>query len=155
MGQPQFMPSSYLAYARDFDGDGQRDIWTNVGDVFASIANYLAEHRWSSDLTWGRKVSIPPKLLENLGKPTRQASPGCRARRSDQKTLSEWQALGVRRADGTDLPMRDLSAALVLPDGKGGDVYLVYRNYSAILAYNCAHLYAVTVGTLADRIAYR
>ncbi|MAM67584.1 MAG: lytic transglycosylase [Rhodospirillaceae bacterium] len=154
MGQPQFMPSSYLAFAQDFDGDGQRDIWTNVGDVFASIANYLAKHRWSSDLTWGRKVSIPPKLLEDLGKPTRRAAPGCRARTSDQKTLSEWQTLGVRRVNGTDLPTRDLSAALVLPDGKGGDAYLVYRNYSAIMAYNCAHLYAVTVGTLADRIAY-
>ena len=58
----------------------------------------------------------------------------------------------MRRADGGELPARDVEAALVLPDGAGGDAYLVYRNYSAIMAYNCAHLYAVTVGTLADRI---
>lgn len=152
MGQPQFMPTSYLAFAQDFDGDGRRDIWKNEGDVFASIANYLAKHRWRNDQTWGRKVQLPPGLAKSLGKPSRRAAPGCRARTSPQKSLLEWQKLGVRRVDGRDLPTRDLKAALVLPDGAGGDGYLVYRNYAAIMAYNCAHLYAVTVGTLADRI---
>ncbi|MGB0632222.1 MAG: lytic murein transglycosylase [Alphaproteobacteria bacterium] len=152
MGQPQFMPSSYLAFAQDFDGDGQRDIWKNEGDVFASIANYLAKHGWNDNLTWGRKVSAPTSLIAALGKPSRRAAPGCRARTSERKKLSEWQSLGVRRADGTDLPARDLSAALVLPDGAGGEAYIVYRNYAAVMAYNCAHLYAVTVGTLADGI---
>lgn len=153
MGQPQFMPSSYLAFAQDFDGDGRRDIWKNVGDVFASIANYLAKHRWTDSQTWGRKVEIPQGLLKSFGKPTRRAAPGCRARTYPRKTLAEWQALGVRRLGGRDLPVRNLKAALVLPDGPSGqDAYLVYRNYSAIMAYNCAHLYAVTVGTLSDRI---
>lgn len=152
MGQPQFMPTSYLAFAQDFDGDGRRDIWKNEGDVFASIANYLAKHRWRADQTWGRKVEIPANLAKSLGKPSRRAAPGCRARTSPEKTLSAWQNLGVRRVGGRDLPVRNLKAALVLPDGGKGDAYLVYRNYAAIMAYNCAHLYAVTVGTLADRI---
>ncbi len=153
MGQPQFMPSSYLAFAEDFDGDGRRDIWKNEGDVFASIANYLAKHRWSDSQTWGRKVEIPAGLVNSFGEPKRRAAPGCRARTYPQKTLAEWQDLGVRRLGGRDLPTRNLKAALVLPDGKTGrDAYLVYGNYSAIMAYNCAHLYAVTVGTLSDRI---
>lgn len=152
MGQPQFMPTSYLAFAQDFDGDGRRDIWKNEGDVFASIANYLAKHRWRSDQTWGRKVEISPALAKSLGTPTRRAAPGCRAKTYTEKFLSEWQGLGVRRVGGRDLPVRKLKAALVLPDGPKGDAYLVYRNYAAIMAYNCAHLYAVTVGTLSDRI---
>lgn len=152
MGQPQFMPTSYLAFAQDFDGDGRRDIWKNEGDVFASIANYLAKHRWRDDQTWGRKVEVPAGLARSLGKPSRRAAPGCRARTSAEKSLSEWQKIGVRRVGGRDLPVRNLKAALVLPDGIKGEAYLVYRNYAAIMAYNCAHLYAVTVGTLADRI---
>lgn len=152
MGQPQFMPSSYLAYAVDFDGDGRRDIWKSEADVFGSIANYLARHGWRDDLTWGRQVSIPEGLPASLGEPTRRATPGCRALTSETRPLSEWQELGVRRAGGGDLPVRDIEAALVLPEGAEGEAYLVYRNYGAIMAYNCAHLYAITVGTLADRI---
>ena len=153
MGQPQFMPVSYLAFAQDFDGDGRRDIWKNEGDVFASIANYLAKHTWNDNQTWGRKVEIPVGLVKTFAKPTRRAAPGCRARTYPQKALSEWQELGVRRLGGRDLPARELKAALVLPDGPTGkDAYLVYNNYSAIMAYNCAHLYAVTVGTLGDLI---
>ena len=152
MGQPQFMPSSYLAFAQDFDGDGRRDIWKNEGDVFASIANYLAQHGWNSKTTWGRRVQAPTSLLVSLGNPSRRAAPGCRAKTSARKKLKEWQDLGVRRTDATDLPNANLSAALVLPDGQKGEAYLVYGNYAAIMAYNCAHLYAITVGMLADRI---
>lgn len=153
MGQPQFMPSSYLAYAQDFDGDGRRDIWNNTGDVLASIANYLAVHGWKPDMTWGRAVQIPEGLAARLGEFTRRAARGCRARTSEPRRLSEWQAAGVRRIDGTDLPTRDLSAVLVIPDGPAGkEAFLVYRNYAAVMAYNCAHLYAVTVGILSDRI---
>lgn len=155
MGQPQFMPSSYLAYAQDFDGDGKRDIWTNTGDVFASIANYLAKHGWRSDMTWGRAVRLPDGLTDRLGEFTRRAARGCRARTSEPRRLSEWQAAGVRRIDGSDLPTRDLSAVLIIPDGPTGkEAFLVYRNYAAIMGYNCAHLYAVTVGVLSDRIGY-
>jgi membrane-bound lytic murein transglycosylase B len=152
MGQPQFMPSSYLAYAEDFDGDGRRDIWNSPGDVFASIANYLAKHGWNSDLTWGRAVQLPNASSGMIGPLSRRAAPGCRATTSETRLLSEWQSLGVRRVDGGDLPVRDLAAAMVLPDGTDGKAYLVYPNYAAIMAYNCAHLYAVTVGMLSDRI---
>jgi membrane-bound lytic murein transglycosylase B len=152
MGQPQFMPSSYLAYAADFDGDGKRDIWKNEGDVFASIANYLSKHGWRDDLTWGRAVRLPAAGTEAIATDVRRAAPGCRAQTSERRRLSAWQALGVRRANGADLPTRDIEAALVLPEGRGGEAFLVYGNYAAIMAYNCAHLYAVTVGTLADFI---
>jgi len=152
MGQPQFMPSSYLAYAQDFDGDGRRDIWKSVPDVLASIANYLAKHGWRSDLTWGREVALPVLYAEKLGPPKKRAARGCRARTSNPKPLTEWQADGVRRVSGQDLPSRNISAVLVLPDGYKGRAFLAYKNYSSIMAYNCAHLYAVTVGVLSDRI---
>ena len=151
MGQPQFMPSSYMAYAVDFDGDGRRDIWNNTGDVLASIANYLATHGWRPFLTWGREVRVPDNLKAVTGPhDTRPAARGCRAKTSRMRALSDWQGLGVRRADGRDLPTRNISAALVEQDGRH---FLVYDNYAAVMAYNCAHLYALTVGVLSDRIA--
>jgi len=152
MGQPQFMPSSYLAFAQDFDGDGRRDIWNNKADIFASIANYLSKHRWSAQQTWGQKVAVPRALIAAIGKFKRRASPGCRAKTSALKPLSEWHKLGVRRPDGSLMQNNDLKAALVLPDGAKGDAFLVYTNYSAIMSYNCAHHYALTVGLLADEI---
>ena len=152
MGQPQFMPSSYLAYAQDFDGDGRRDIWKSVPDVLASIANYLAKHGWRSNLNWGREVALPVSYAEKLGPPKKRATRGCRARTSNPKPLTEWQADGVRRVNGQDLPSRNLPAVLVLPDGNEGRAFLAYKNYASIMAYNCAHLYAVTVGVLSDRI---
>ncbi len=157
MGQPQFIPSSYLAYAQDFDGDGRRDIWSNVGDVFASVANYLAKHGWHDDQTWGREVRIPDGFEQKLPDMARSGRSGCRAidRMTVAKGLADWQALGVRRADGNDLPTRNLPASLVLPDGPEGRKYLVYRNYHSILRYNCAHLYGLTVGVLSDRIGAR
>lgn len=154
MGQPQFMPSSYLAYAEDFDGDGRRDIWGNTGDVFASIANYLAKHGWNTSQTWGREVRISPELQKSLGNYAREGRSGCRA--IDQMTrdmsLEEWSKLGVRRADGGELPKAQQSGALVQPDGAGGPTFLVYGNYRSILRYNCAHHYALTVSLLADRL---
>lgn len=154
MGQPQFMPSSYLAYAEDFDGDGRRDIWGNTGDIFASIANYLAKHGWNTSQTWGREVRISPELQKSLGNYAREGRSGCRA--IDQMTrdlsLEDWSRLGVRRADGGELPKAQQSGALVQPDGAGGPTFLVYGNYRSILRYNCAHHYALTVSLLADRL---
>jgi membrane-bound lytic murein transglycosylase B len=150
MGQPQFMPSSYLAYAQDFDGDGRRDIWNNTGDVLASIANYLAKHRWSADQTWGREVRLPDNIASVIGADERRAARGCRAKTSERRALTDWQGLGVRRIDGSNLPTRNIEAALVRQDGRA---FLVYGNYASIMAYNCAHLYALTVGILSDRIA--
>jgi membrane-bound lytic murein transglycosylase B len=157
MGQPQFMPSSYLAYAQDFDGDGHPDIWDSEADVFASIANYLARHGWNDSLTWGREVRLPAGFQGTVEALAYQGEQGCRAERnrSVRKTLLEWQALGVRRTDGSDLPEVPLEAALVQPDGAGGPSFLVYSNFSSILRYNCAHLYALTVGMLADRLEGR
>lgn len=154
MGQPQFMPSSYLAYAEDFDGDGRRDIWGSSGDVFASIANYLAKHGWNTSQTWGREVRISGELQKSLSNYAREGRSGCRA--IDQMTrdmsLEEWSRLGVRRADGGELPKAQQSGALVQPDGAGGPTFLVYGNYRSILRYNCAHHYALTVSLLADRL---
>jgi membrane-bound lytic murein transglycosylase B len=154
MGQSQFIPSSYMAYAVDFDGDGRRDIWESRADVFASIANYLKQHRWNSDLTWGREVKLPADFDATLKSLGTDKDGRCRALRgiTPKRTLAQWQAMGVRRADGRDLPTRAISAALVPPSQSNGPAFLVYDNYRSILRYNCAHLYGLTVGMLADAI---
>ncbi|MBM3487481.1 MAG: lytic murein transglycosylase [Alphaproteobacteria bacterium] len=140
MGQSQFMPSSFLSYAQDFDGDGRRDIWGTLADVFASAANYLRQNGWRGDETWGRWVLLPP------GFDRRQA--GLDTRRS----LAEWQAVGVRRTDGEPLPGRDLRASVILPGGADGPASLVYENYRTIMKWNRSHYFAHAVGILADQI---
>jgi len=159
MGQAQFMPSSFLTFARDFDGDGRDDIWGSKADVFASIANYLAKNGWRDDQTWGRRVMLPSGFEEKLpglapAKPPRS----CRRALKDHSrrlVLDEWQALGLRRLDGRDLPGRALAASFVQPDGPGGMGFLTYGNYRSLLRYNCSNFYAAAVGLLADRIAGR
>jgi membrane-bound lytic murein transglycosylase B len=144
MGQNQFMPSSFARFAVDHDGDGRRDIWTTRGDVFASTANYLAGSGWRADLTWGRKVRLPKGFDTALA--------GAR----NQRPLSAWQRLGVRRPDGSDLPDRDVAAALVLPEkGARSPAYLVYDNFEAILRWNRSDYFAIAVGYLADAIGNR
>ncbi len=143
MGQSQFMPSSFLRFAIDFDGDERRDIWTTKADVFASAANYLAQSGWRDDQTWGRKVLLPAGFDVTL------------ADFKVVKRLSEWQRLGVRRADGGDLPKRDLESSLVLPGGEGGPAYVIYDNYRTILKWNRSNYFAVSVGHLADLIGDR
>lgn len=151
MGQTQFMPSSYLAHAQDFDGDGRRDIWKGLPDVFASIANYMKAYGWIEGQAWGREVKIPPggaaRLVEKIG--LRQA--GCRASRelTVPAPLAQWQQLGVRATDGTALPKADRQASLLRAGSKN---YLVYSNYDTLLGYNCAHAYALAVGLLSNRI---
>ena len=152
MGQPQFMPSSYLAYAEDFDGDGRRDIWSSLPDVFASIANYMKSYGWVDGDLWGREVLVPGsdagRLVQQIG--LRQS--GCRAGRelTSAVPLADWQALGVRTSTGRALPKSGRPASL-LQTGRG--TYLVYGNYDAILGYNCAHAYALAVGVLADQLS--
>ncbi|MDP6603710.1 MAG: lytic murein transglycosylase [Rhodospirillales bacterium] len=141
MGQNQFMPSSFLRYAVDHDGDGRRNIWTSTEDVFASTANYLRRVGWRDDQTWGRRVRVPDGFDAALL--------GLKVK----KGLAEWQALGVRRFDGGDLPGRNLTASLVRPGKDKGPVFAVYGNYRAILRWNRAHFFATAVGRLADRIA--
>ena len=150
LGQPQFMPSSYLEYAQDFDDDGRRDIWSSLPDVFASVAHYLQRHGWNPDFTWGREVSLPPAARARaLAVPSR--AEGCRALRvmSIPLPLPEWKAMGVRAAGGGPLPAVDLPASLL---AAGKRTFLVYDNYEALLGYNCAHSYALSVGLLANAI---
>ncbi len=140
MGQSQFMPSSYHAYAVDYDEDGRRDIWTSLPDVFASIANYLARAGWNDRHTWGRKVTSPASLNgELVGLET-------------AKPLPEWQALGVRRSDGADLPYVALDASLLRTDDGQGPAYLVYHNFRVLMAWNRSTYFALTVGELSDLI---
>jgi membrane-bound lytic murein transglycosylase B len=148
MGQPQFMPSSYLAYAVDFDGDGRRDIWSSHADTFASIANYLRSNGWRG-AEWGREVRIPPAVAASVGDPARER--GCAAMRSmtPARTLAAWKRLGLRRADGGALPDTATPARLVRA---GRRAFLVHESYEALLRYNCAHHYALSVALLADRI---
>ena len=140
MGQPQFMPSSFLAFAVDGDGDGRKDIWTTKADVFASAANYLARSGWRGGQTWGRQVRLPDGFDPAL------------ADLKVRKGLRAWQALGVRRIDGRDLPTRDLESSIVFPGKPGGDAYVVYNNFRTILKWNRSTYFAVAVGSLADRI---
>lgn len=156
MGQVQFMPSSFKAYAVDFDGDGVKDIWQNMGDVFASAANYLAHEKWNKDLTWGRQVKLPDNFDFNHAVPqkTRGRAHWLEEWKRTEKTLSEWQALGVRRADGSDLPKVDLKAAMMIPDGENGRIYLAYDNYKSLMHWNRSYYFVTTVGYLSDRIAY-
>ena len=150
MGQPQFMPSSYLRYAEDFDGNGERDIWNSSADVFASIANYLKAYGWDDTATWGRQVRLPApakEIVERAG----SRGEGCRAERAltRRQSLAEWQAMGVRTPSGGNLPKVERTASLLVA---GGSHYLVYGNYEAILGYNCAHAYALSVAMLGDRL---
>ena len=147
MGQTQFMPSSYLAHAQDFDGDGRRDIWTSVPDIFASIANYLKAYGWIDDQTWGREVKVPAPGAKALAEKIGFRESGCRAEREMTVAipLARWQTLGVRNVAGGALPKAARDASLVLAGGKN---YLVYKNYDVLLGYNCAHAYALTVGLL-------
>jgi membrane-bound lytic murein transglycosylase B len=151
MGQVQFMPSSYLTYAEDYDGDGRRDIWSTPADVFASIANYLAGHGWNDDETWGRQVRVSDAAAHAIASDVARRAGTCQATRDMTVVLpaARWQALGVRLPNGRALPSQTPDAALV--SGRT-DHFLVYRNYDALLQYNCAHSYAISVGVLADRL---
>lgn len=151
MGQTQFMPSSYLKFAQDFDEDGRRDIWKSTPDVLASIANYLHEHGWDAAETWGREVHLPAGgwrgMIERVGTRTE----GCRAHREMTAGLpmERWNTLGVTALSGQPLPRVERNAALL---SAGHRTFLVYRNYEALLEYNCAHAYALAVALLADRM---
>jgi membrane-bound lytic murein transglycosylase B len=141
MGQCQFMPSSYLRFAVDADGDGKRDIWNSTADVFGSIANYLAHNDWNVGQTWGREVKLPAHLDSNL------------ISLDIEKPLEEWEKLGLRLTDGSNLPVvHKLYASLVRPDESTGPAYLVYGNYKAIMKWNRSTYFATAVGTLADRL---
>lgn len=140
MGQSQFMPSSYLAYAVDYDGEGRRDIWHRPADVFASIANYLAHLGWQRERGWGREIRLPPGFDRGLiGLDTK-------------RNAAQWRELGLRRADGGELPPTEGLWSIVEPGGAEGPAYLISDNYRAVLKWNASYYFATAVGYLADRI---
>lgn len=138
MGHTQFMPSSYLAYAVDFDGDGKRNIWEDdPTDALASTASYLAGFGWTKGALWGVEITLPQgfdydQTSERVKKP-----------------VADWQAMGVRRVDGGDLPDHG-TASVLLPGGARGAAFLIYSNFQVIERYNTADAYVIAVGHLAD-----
>jgi membrane-bound lytic murein transglycosylase B len=140
MGQPQFMPTSFFKLAVDFEGDGRRDIWDSKPDALASIANYLAKSGWRDGEGWGEQVRVPSGFDTGL------------AGRDNRRPLAEWARLGVARFDGRALPRIEAQAGLVLPDGAGGESFLVYSNFAAIRRYNPSDYYALSVGLLGDLV---
>ncbi len=140
MGQLQFIPSTFLHYAVDGDGDGRRDLWGDLADVFASGANYLRHEGWQRGQRWGRAVRLPRTFDWNL------------AQLDIRQPLKTWAALGVRRTDGGPLPQDNMKASLVLPQGHAGPAFLVYHNFRVILHWNRSLNYALAVGILADRL---
>jgi membrane-bound lytic murein transglycosylase B len=137
MGQPQFMPSSYLRYAVDFDGHGRRDIWASKGDVLGSIANYLARSGWRPGETWGQPVILPANRF----------APG----RDAPQPLAEWAREGVRPVSGRWAAPMQAPAALLAPDGSG-ETFAVFGNFAAIRRYNPSDFYALAVGLLGDAV---
>ena len=142
-GQVQFMPTTFLGYAVDFDGDGRKNLWSSVPDALASAANYLRQSGWRSGEAWGRQVQLGPDLQDNTAALKRHRS------------LDEWRALGVTSLDGSPLPVSTLRGTVVLPRRRGLPAFLTYHNYRTFLAWNRSTFFAVSVGTLADELTGR
>ena len=140
MGHTQFIPTTYQAYAVDYDGDGKRNIWADVPDALASTASYLKHSNWQAGQTWGYEVTLPKGL-----------NPKKYSERT-LKSLGEWQKLGVRRVNGEAFPRAGDKAGLYAPAGTAGPAFLVLNNFRSILRYNNATSYALGVGHLADRL---
>jgi lytic murein transglycosylase len=138
MGQTQFMPSSFRAYAVDFDGDGRKDIWSNVADALGSSANYLARHGWDKEIGWGFEVAAPPGATATF--------------KADVAPFGAFSRFGVMRANGAPLPLVG-EGMLIAPAGERGPAFLVTKNFKVIRTYNNALAYALGVSLLADRIA--
>jgi lytic murein transglycosylase len=143
LGQPQFMPSSYLKYAVDFDGDGRRDIWDSVPDALASIAHYLQKEGWERGRDWGFEVNIPLYISCAQEGPDRA------------KPISAWAASGITRVSSKAFPTSDLKATgmMMVPAGRSGPEFLVTPNFYVLKEYNNSDLYALFIGNLADRIS--
>jgi membrane-bound lytic murein transglycosylase B len=140
-GHPQFLPSSWVKYAVDYDGDGKKDIWSSKQDALASIANYMKQNGWQTNQPWAIFVKLPKNFNMSLeGKAT-------------VKPVSEWDALGIRTTKGEHLPFQNLSASVIQP--YGGPTFLAFPNYKMILKYNNSIYYAGSIGYLADKICQR
>jgi membrane-bound lytic murein transglycosylase B len=142
MGQPQFMPSSYLRFAVDFDGDGRRDIWDSKADVFGSIGNYLAKNGWRRGEPWAQPVRLPPGF------------DGAGAGRDNRRSLGDWTRAGVRRDDGREFGRPEMLGAVVVPGGAApGEGFMTYPNFNVIRRYNPSDFYALAVGLLGEAAA--
>lgn len=137
LGHTQFIPTSYIAYAVDMDGNGKRDIWNSVPDALATAANLLRKNGWQSGQTWGFEVVLPAGRKFPAG----------------SKSIAEWQQLGVVRANGKAFPHGSVKATLKVPDGRQGPSFLMTKNFFVLKNYNNADKYALGVGLLADQIA--
>lgn len=141
LGQTQFMPSSMVAYGKDFDMDGRKDLWGNTGDALASAANYLTAYSWKEDQPWAVEAIIPADFDYGLGD-------------GRKMTVSTWKALGIVPVIPAKMQPADvLSAELFLPAGSYGPAFLLFENFNVIKRYNNADSYALAVGLLADRLA--
>ena len=141
MGHTQFIPTSYLAYAVDFTGDGKRDIWSDTPtDALASTAAYLKRSGWTKGQPWGVEVQLPKGFNYAL------------ASRKVQKSPSEWARLGVRNTEGGRVPNHG-TASILLPGGGNGAAFMIFKNFAAIERYNAADAYVIGVGHLSDRLA--
>lgn len=140
MGQPQFMPSSYLRFAVDANNDGRRDIWADRADVFGSIANYLGRSGWRSGEPWCQPITVPGGDLGRTG-------------HDAFRTLAAWQDAGVRRIDGRRFSRTDVQGGVLQPDGAGGEAFMVYHNFNVIRRYNSPDNYALAVGLLGNAAA--
>jgi len=144
LGQPQFLPSSYLKYAVDFDGDGKANIWTSVPDTLASIGNYLNGFGWQRGRDWGFEANIPSSISCAFEGPDKM------------RRVSEWAKSGAKRISGKAFPKSEMSkkAAILFPAGLSGPKFIATPNFYVIKSYNNSDLYALFIGNLADRIAY-
>lgn len=141
LGHMQFLPSVFVKYAVDGDGDNRRDLWGSIPDALASAANFLRGLGWQPELRWGREVRLPESFDYSLGG------------REQKRKLAEWVRLGVTDAYGGDLPPLDIEAAVLVPSGHRGPAFLVYDNFDVIMRWNRSEYYAISVGRMADRIA--
>ncbi|MEP3437752.1 MAG: lytic murein transglycosylase [Hoeflea sp.] len=144
MGQPQFLPSSYLDHAVDFDGDGKRDIWNSTADSLASIANYLARSGWVRGRDWGFEAVIPEGVTCALEGPDRA------------RPISALTDMGIIRISGRPFPAHERRAPgmVLVPAGTYGPEFVVTPNFYVIKEYNNSDLYALFIGNLADRMAH-
>lgn len=140
MGQCQFMPSTFLRHAADFNGDGRKDIWGTEADVFASAATYLSRLRWKRNLPWGQEVEVPAKLEAGLWN------------QKLAKTMTEWRKLGIKTKGGGLVEAGPLKATLVRPDQEGGPAYLLHANYHALLNWNRSRFFGAAVSHLAGEL---
>ena len=138
MGQPQFMPTSYLRLAVDFDNDGRRDIWNSKADVLGSIANYLAKSGWRAGESWGQRIVVPAGFV----------APG----REDRRPLVAWTRYGIAPVDGRWAAAADMPSAVLQPDGPGTEAFLVFNNFNAIWRYNPSAFYVIAVGLIGDQV---